>query len=124
MEVRERIELAGKFLKEAKGYVTKEDPVQASEKLYKAAEESVKAAAYKLDLEAAKTAEDKGRWTTGLLFDAATSVAEKFGEDILHWWDSAWVLHIEGFHEARLGTEHVKVRIRDIEKLVSLAEKI
>ena len=124
MEVKERIELAGKLLEEAEGYIAKKDPIQASEKLYKAAEESVKAAAYKLDLEVARTAEDKGKWTTGLLFDAATAIAEKLGEDILHWWDSAWVLRIEGFHEARLGTEHVKVRVKDIERLISLAEKI
>jgi len=123
MEDKERIELAGKFLEEARGYVAKRDPIQASEKLYKAAEESLKALAYKLDLEAARTAEDKGKWTTSLLFDAAAAIAEKFGESILHWWDSAWVLHIEGFHEARLGTEHVKVRIKDIDNLVSLAKK-
>lgn len=42
-------EHAEKFLEEGKALLDK-DPVQASEKLYKAAEEAVKAAAYRLGL--------------------------------------------------------------------------
>ena len=36
-----KLELAERFLEEAKGFMEKEDPVQASEKLYKVAEECV-----------------------------------------------------------------------------------
>ncbi len=37
------LELAEKYFEEAKDYLAKKDPVQASEKLYKAAEECIKA---------------------------------------------------------------------------------
>lgn len=119
-----RVKLALKALNEAKEYITKKDPVQSSEKLYKASEESLKAMAYELNLEAARAAKAKGRWTTDLLFDAATVITEKLGEDVVHWWDSAWVLHVEGFHETKLSVEHVNARIRDVERMVSLAKRV
>jgi len=52
---------------EAEGYLAKGDAVQSSEKLYKAAEESVKALSERLSLPEVKDAEDKGRWTVTLL---------------------------------------------------------
>ena len=55
------LELAEKFLNEGVGLVDK-DPAQASEKLYKAAEEAVKALAITLGLNEARTAlEQDGR---------------------------------------------------------------
>jgi len=45
----QHLELAERFLTEGRGLIDK-DPVQASEKLYKAAEEAVKAIAIALDL--------------------------------------------------------------------------
>ena len=39
-----------RFLEEGRAYITQRDAVQASEKLYKAAEETVKALARRLDL--------------------------------------------------------------------------
>jgi PaREP1/PaREP8 domain containing family protein len=74
------------------------DPVQASEKLYKAAEEAVKAVAVRLGLEEALRL---GRWT--LLFNAVNVIADRLGRgEVRYWWKSAWFLHVEGFHEARL----------------------
>ena len=45
------------------------DTVQASEKLYKVAEEAVKALAIALNLDEAKKTAEIGRWTAQLLFD-------------------------------------------------------
>jgi HEPN domain-containing protein len=116
------MELALKMLEEAREYVSKGDAVQASEKLYKAAEESLKSIAYKLGLDVAKAADERG--TVSLLFDAATAISEEVGEDVTHWWDSAWILHVEGFHEAGLSIKHVNTRISDVERIVQLAKRL
>ena len=59
------------------------DPVQASEKLYKAAEEAVKAIAVALGLGEAEEAERQGRWTATRLFSAVSSIADRLGmEDV------------------------------------------
>jgi hypothetical protein len=54
------MELALRMLEEAREYVPEGDSVQASEKLYKAAEESLKSIAYGLGLDAAKAADEGG----------------------------------------------------------------
>jgi hypothetical protein len=54
------LELASKYLEEGRSLVDR-DPVQASEKLYKAAEEAVKAVAAALDVEEHRKAADQGR---------------------------------------------------------------
>ena len=116
--------LALRYLEEGMTLIEK-DPVQASEKLYKAAEEAVKALAIGLDLEQARIAEKEGTWWTKLLNRAAEAVAEKLGIDELAlWWKAAYYLHVEGFHEARLDSEDVKRNYRYIEALVTTAEKI
>jgi len=122
--IKGHMELALRMLEEAREYVPKGDSVQASEKLYKTAEESLKSIAYKLGLDVAKAADERGRWTVSLLFDAVTAISEKVGEDVTHWWDSAWVLHVEGFHEARLSIKHVNTRISDVERIVQLARRL
>jgi hypothetical protein len=77
--------------------------VQASEKLYKAAEEAVKALAVALDLEQAEAIAREGGWWTKLLNRAAEAAAEKLGtEELALWWKAAYHLHVEGSHEARL----------------------
>jgi hypothetical protein len=96
--------------------------VRASEKLYKASEEAVKELARKFDLPEYKEAEEKGRWTTPLLFSAVRSLRGKVNPDIIHWWAQAWVLHVEGFHEARLNIEEVKAKVEFVEKLVELSK--
>jgi len=54
------MELALRMLEEVREYVSKGDSVQASEKLYKAAEESLKSIAYELGLDVAKAADERG----------------------------------------------------------------
>ena len=109
-------ELAIKFLREGEDLVDRGDAIQASEKLYKAAEEVIKGQA-RIHADAKDVyaeAERRGRWNTTLLFKAARIL----GREIRHYWDSAWTLHVEGFHEAKLDLEEVKERLEDVKKLV------
>ena len=115
-----RVELARRLLGEAEGYLARGDPVQASEKLYKAAEECVKALAERLNLEEAG---EKGRWTVTLLEKAVGKLADKLGMDVSFGWDAASYLHVWGFHEAKLDTEDVRRRMPTIKRLTELAEK-
>ena len=123
-EVERHIALALRYLEEGRALM-EEDPVQASEKLYKAAEEAVKALAVALDLEQARVAAKEGGWWTKLLNRAAEAVAERLGpEEFALWWKAAYYLRAEGFHEARLSTEDVKRNYRYAEALVTTAEKL
>ncbi|MFP3280383.1 MAG: PaREP1 family protein, partial [Vulcanisaeta sp.] len=71
---RARIELAEKYLEEAKDYINKKDAVQASEKMYKVVEECIKALAETLNTPETQEARKNGRWFTWLLGSAARSV--------------------------------------------------
>jgi hypothetical protein len=123
-EVLKHVEIAEKFLVEGRGLIDK-DPVQASEKLFKAAEETIKALAIGLDLPEARRAIESGGWWSKLLEKAAQGVAKALGvKEFILWWDTAFKLHVEGFHEARLSSEDVKERYEYIEAMVNLAKKI
>jgi len=116
-------ELASRMLEDARECIEKGDAVQASEKLYKAAEEAVKILAGRFELPEYEDAMRIGRWTTPLLFRAVGRMVARLGRGIRHCWDSAWTLHVEGFHEARLDIESVAERVEDIEELVRLLEE-
>jgi len=118
-----RLELVRRLLVEAEEYLARGDAVQSSEKLYKAAEECVKALSERLGLPEAKEAEGKGRWTVALLERTVRRLADKLGMDVQLGWDAASHLHVWGFHEAKLEVEDVKARIPLIKRLVELAEK-
>ncbi len=63
MTIRARLELAVKYLGEGRKLVDK-DPVQASEELYKAVEEIVKALAQHYDLkDVLARVNERGKWT-------------------------------------------------------------
>ncbi|MCG2880708.1 MAG: PaREP1 family protein [Vulcanisaeta sp.] len=120
----QHLELAERFLAEGRGLIDR-DPVQASKKLYKAAEEAVKALATALNLDEAEKALEKGRWTVSLLNDAVYTISEKLGvKELIDWWDAAWFLHVEGFHEARLRSVDVAKRLGHVEALVNLAKRV
>jgi len=120
----QHLELAERFLAEGKELIDR-DPVQASEKLYKAAEEAVKAIALALGLPEAAKAMEKGRWMLSLLDDAVYAISEKLGvKELMDWWDAAWFLHVESFHEARLRSIDVAKRYGHVEALVSLAKRV
>jgi len=122
--VESHLELALKYLEEGKSLVDK-DPVQASEKLYKAAEEAVKALAVHLDLsDVLEAVEKRGRWTVTELDRAVRKISQRTGKWFMSSWDAAWVLHVWGFHEAKLDMESVKERSVEVEKMVVEARKI
>ena len=116
-------ELASRMLEDARVCIEKGDAVQASEKLYKVAEEAVKVLAGRFELPEYEDALRMGRWTIPLLFRAVRRMVERLGRGIRHYWDSAWTLHVEGFHEARLDIESVAEGVEDIEELVRLVER-
>ena len=111
-----------RYLDEGKKYVEQGDPVQASEKLHKAAEEAVKILARCFALPECKEAESGGRWTATLLLSAVRRFSERVNPQVANWWHAAWFLYVEGFHEARLSMEEVKFRVKFVEGLVKFAE--
>ena len=115
------LELAIKFLDEARQAIEREDVIQASEKLYKVAEECIKAMAEALNLSEAHEVRSRGRWTLRLLDVAASKLAEKLGRRVYDDWSHAYFLHVEGFHEAKLTIDQVKARVKYIEELLEIA---
>ena len=119
-----RLELAERYFAEGKELVDK-DPVQASEKLYKVAEECVKTLAIHYNLEdVLRNVEKRGRWTATDLEKAVKEISRRVGEDFLASWDHAWVLHVWGFHEAKLDSESIKIRIKYIESMLEKTKRI
>ncbi|AEM38477.1 PaREP1 family protein [Pyrolobus fumarii 1A] len=118
------LELAEKYLLEAKKLIEEGDAVQASEKLYKVAEECIKSMAEALGLEESREAQRRGRWTLGLLDNAAGRLAEIVDRRVYDDWDHAYFLHVEGFHEAGLGIEQVKKRAKYVEELLEIAKRV
>jgi hypothetical protein len=118
------LELSLRYLEEGKTLVDK-DPVQASEKLYKAAEEAVKALTIHLDLKSIlESVEKRGRWTVTELEKAVIKISEKLGRWFISAWDSAWALHVWGFHETKFDDEDVRERLPDVEKIVLEAQSL
>jgi len=123
-EAERHLALASRYLEEGKTLIEK-NPVQASEKLYKAAEEAVKALAIGLDLEdILKTVDERGRWTVTELEKAVSRISKKLGDWFSAAWDRANYLHVWGFHEAKLDSDAVKERMPDIERMISETRRI
>ena len=119
----DKFELLSRMLVEAEECIGKDDSVQASEKLYKASEETIKELASRFELSESKEAGKRGRWTAPLLFRAVRRLSESINPEILNWWHAAWFLHVEGFHEARSDIEEVKIRVPHVRELISVVEK-
>ena len=118
------LELSLKYLDEGRALVNR-DPVQASEKLYKAAEEAVKALAIFYNLqEILSRVEGRGRWVASDLEKAVEAISERLGGWFLQSWDNAWALHVWGFHEAKLDSKAVEMRLPYVERMVLEVEKI
>jgi hypothetical protein len=118
------LELSLKYLEEGRALIDK-DPIQASEKLYKAAEEAVKALVIRFNLSKILTSiERRGRWSFTELEEAVINISEKLGEWFRASWDAAWALHVWGFHEAKFSPRDVRIRLPDIEKIILEARKI
>jgi len=124
VEVLKHLELAERFLEEGKALMDK-DPIQASEKFYKAAEEVVKTLTMYYNLsDILKIVERKGRWTVTELEEAVELISQRVGEWFITSWDSAWAVHVWGFHEAKLNSKAVKIRVPYIERMVLEAKKL
>jgi hypothetical protein len=122
--VEAHLELSRRYFGEGRALVGK-DPVQASEKLYKAAEEAVKALAIFYNLQDVLAGvEEKGRWTVSYLEKAVEAISERLGGWFLQSWDNAWALHVWGFHEAKFDSKAVEIRLPYVERMVLEAEKI
>jgi len=94
--VEARLELARRYLREG-GELADRDPIQASEKLYKAAEECVKALAIYLNLgDIMREVERRGRWTVTELEKAVEAISDRLGRWYEEAWDRAWALHVWG----------------------------
>ena len=96
------------------------DVIQASEKFYKAVEESIKALAIAKDTEETRRALKRRGWSTKLLGRAAA----RLGPVVRHAWLSGYYLHVEGFHEARLDVTDVEALLEDIEPLIQEVRKL
>jgi hypothetical protein len=124
-EVSFRLELAERYLEEARMYVERGDPVQSSEKLYKVAEECVKALAVKFNTPEVQEARREGRWWAKLLSRAAKTLSLKLEEPLINiGWSVAYDLHVWGFHEAVLSIEHVKPSLPHIERLLARTREL
>ena len=117
------LEKVSGILEEAKMYIRRNDPTQASEKLYKVAEECIKVLAEIHAKEVYDEATEKGRWTVALLDRAVRELSAKIDPNILHYWDNAWALHVWGFHEERLNIESIKARLPSVERLIKVAKE-
>ncbi len=117
---RAHAELALGMYKEGLAYVERGDVVQASEKLYKAVEEGVKALALSRGLPEAEEAASKGRWTVALLDKAA----DKLGDVVYRAWDAAYFLHVNGFHEVRIDIDIVRAKLKAIEPMMELVKEL
>jgi len=97
--VEARIEIAEIWLEEGGSLIDK-DPIQASEKLYKAAEECVKALTVHFNLaEILANVERRGGWTVTDLGKAVLRISDNIGGWFSETWDRALALHVWGFHE-------------------------
>ncbi len=128
-EINLRIRLSEQFLNEGREIID-QDPIQASEKLYKAVEERIKALAIYYSSEDRKlreilsNVEERGRWTVTDLEKVVRILTRYLGDIIDISWDTANYLHVWGFHEAKLDSEGVRRRLSRIEKLINEAKRI
>jgi hypothetical protein len=113
-----------KYLDEGRSLIDK-DPIQASEKLYKAAEEVVIDLTIYFNLsDIIEKVNERKRWTVTELDKASRLISEKLGKWFRSSWDVAWALHVWGFYEAKLDSESVRDRLLDIEKMVMETQKV
>jgi hypothetical protein len=123
-EIKLRLELARKYMRECEEYLKNGDAVQASEKAYKVAEELIKALAEKFNLEEYQKALKEGRWYTYLLVSASSKLSQKLGDWVLSGWDAGYALHVWGFHEAKLTVSDIIPRVEKIRKMLEEGEKL
>lgn len=110
-------------MNEVEEYVKKGDAVQASEKAYKVAEEVVKTLAEKFNTQEYQVALKEGRWYIYLLSKAANTLSFKLGDKIIKGWGSAYLLHVWGFYEAKLGINDITSYVNAVKEMLEDASK-
>jgi hypothetical protein len=122
--MKSHLDLALRYLREGRGLMEK-DPIQASEKLYKAAEEAVKGLSIHFNLlDVLSSVERRGRWTVTELEKAVLRISERLGGWFGEAWDRAWALHVWGLHEGRFDAEDVGARVDYVERMVEGARRV
>lgn len=120
-----RLDIAEKMLEEAREYIAKNNVIQASEKLYKAVEECIKALAEVLRVQVLEEAERRGKWETWLLGKASRQLAEKLGEDRIRLaWKDAYDIHVWGFHEHKYDIDDVRAALPLAKWLLNYAKEV
>ena len=109
------------YLDEADELLKKGDTIRAAEKLYKAAEELIKFLSYKENISILSRVKKEDRWKSEFLFDASLQLSNSYPE-IKDIWKSAWILHVEGFHETRLDKD--KFYAENVKKLRKILEPL
>ncbi|MGC9152171.1 MAG: PaREP1 family protein [Vulcanisaeta sp.] len=122
--VRLRIEIAEDYVREYEEYIKKGDPVQASEKLYKTAEECIKALAEKFDLPEHQQALREGRWYTYMLGKVAGRLSKILGDWVSNGWSNAYLLHVWGFHEGKFSIDDVITYADKIKEMVNETKRV
>lgn len=106
------------LVEKAENRLKNDDPVFAAEKLYKAAEESIKILAIKKEI-----AEEETKWNAYKLNECAKALAAFYGENLENNWDIALhQLHMEGFHENNKKPEDIRDCIHNITDLIEIVE--
>ncbi|WP_221289865.1 PaREP1 family protein [Stygiolobus caldivivus] len=122
--VKLRLEIAESYMNEAYDYLKKGDPVQASEKAYKVAEEVVRALAEKFKTDEYRQASAEGRWYTYLLASATNELSKRFGDWVAEGWNAGYVLHVWGFHEGKLSVDKITVNMEKVKKMLEKAKSV
>jgi len=116
------LELKKRF-REALELLEKGDAVQASEKLYKVAEDAVKILSEINRIPEYEKVRRGGTWWTKLLDRAAKRLGNVYGEEVLDAWTTAYELYQKGFHEEQLTVEDVLERAYKVEDLIKIVER-
>lgn len=120
-----RVRLVETCLDKARNYLSRNDPMQASEKLYKTTEEAIKFLAEYYNSSEVQEAKNQGQWWKKLLGRAAKSLGRLTSKDFIN---DAWVktfdAHMLGFHENAYTINDVKPILPVVEKLVRYVREV
>ncbi len=97
MSLNNKIEELRKRFEEALELLKRRNAVQATEELYKVAENSIKILSEINGLPEYEKVEQEGTWWTKLLDKAAKRLRDIYGEELIDAWTTAYKFHQKGF---------------------------
>lgn len=99
--------------------------VQACEKLYKTVENCVKALAARYGLRSViQRPREAVHELSQRLKEESSELCQRLGDLVINVWDTAYFLHVQGFHEMKLKIEAVKARLPKIEQFFKTAKDL